>query len=266
MAWLNFIDARIAEGYRLVMAEEHLYEFGQSRALESALDLVQQSIARHPLWVRSFIDIEADEVCRFARDAMTGSASSPVRPFLERFEDISQISEKHQLDPVAFVRFAFDRRTVNELQDIGTKHASVLNELSQSVANGEFTKEHNHQALRVALRGRLSRGSPLVEPLPAADVDNAVKFCFQHHKRLMAACPAYATEHHLADYRTSSAKRRARRSDSMDLRLAVGPFPYVTTFLTNDGYLNDGLAYVKRRQPTIATELLRNPPSSAGHG
>ena len=78
-------------------------------------------------------------------------------------------------------------------------------------------------------------------------------------KRLSRECPAYATELHLADYRTASPNRVARASDSKDLMLATAAFPYVTAFVTNDGYLHGALSYVKKRLPQISTELIRSP-------
>ena len=92
-----------------------------------------------------------------------------------------------------------------------------------------------------------------------SELDTAVKLCFKHYKWLMRECHAYATEYHLADYRTASPKRVARISDSKDLMLATAAFPYVSTFVTNDGYLHGALSYVKKCLPHITTELIRSP-------
>ena len=94
-------------------------------------------------------------------------------------------------------------------------------------------------------------------------LDEATRLCFKHHKCLMRECRAYATEFHLADYRTASPKRVARSSDSMDLMLATAAFPYVSAFVTNDGYLHGALSYVLTRLPCITTELIRSPPRHA---
>jgi predicted nucleic acid-binding protein len=261
--WLQFIDTRISSGYRLVVSEELLYEFGQSSTIDIAMNLAMQVVERDPLWIRNFADLEADEVCRFARTASTGSLPDTVSVFSENFGDISQFSENRQLDPQEFVRCAFDPRTRDELLGLAREHAEVLDALSQAVSDGLVTKDLREQALRSKLRALLSRGSALTKPILGYDLEVAVKFCFKHHKFLIRQCPAYATEWHLADYRTLSPKRIARVSDSKDLMLATAAFPYVTSFVTNDGYLHGALSYVKKRLPHITTELIRGPAHAA---
>jgi hypothetical protein len=60
-----------------------------------------------------------------------------------------------------------------------------------------------------------------------------------------------------ADYRTANAIRSARPSDSKDLTISAAVFPYVSMFVTDDGYLHNDLAYVKKMLPTLQTELRR---------
>ena len=258
-AWVKLIDERLSSGYRLVLSEELLYEFGQSSTLVAALHLTSRAVERDPLWIRSFAELEADEVGRFARAVLAKTPPEPLTIFVEKFPEVSQLTEKHQLSPTEFVRFAFDPMTRNGLAELAQKHAKVLNALSKAVGSGQMTKELHEQAIHAGLRAWLSRGSDLTTPLAGPELDMAIKLCFKHHKWLMRECHAYATEYHLADYRTASPKRVARISDSKDLMLATAAFPYVSAFVTNDGYLHGALSYVKKRLPHISTELIRGP-------
>lgn len=262
-AWVELIESRLSSGYRLVLSEELLYEFAQSGTLKAALELTRRVVQRTPLWIRSFADLEADEVCRFARKVATGGPVRPVSVFVESFPEVSQLGEKHKFNPEEFVQFAFDPRARDVLSALAKRHAQVLNELSRAVDSGQFTKEVNDKAIHTGLQAWLSRGSYLTAPLVGGELEAAVKLCFKHHKWLMRECPAYATEYHLVDYRTASPKRLARPSDSKDLMLATAAFPYVSTFITNDGYLHGALCYVKKRRPDNRTVLVRGPIHNA---
>lgn len=256
--WVEFIESRLSSGYRLVLSEDILYEFGQSRTLDAALNLTRCVVEREPLWIRSFADLEVDEVCRFVRTTTTIDIA-PVTVFSENFSDVSQLTERRQLNPEEFVRSAFDPKFREGYLKLANNHAHVLNELSKAISRGQLTKELNDQALRVKLRALLSLGSDLASPFYGSELDDATKYCFKHHRQLMRNCSAYATECHLSDYRTSSPKRLARVSDSRDLMIATAAFPNVTSFATNDGYLYGALSYVKKKLSYMTTELIRHP-------
>lgn len=261
--WLNFIDSRLAAGYRLVLTEEHLDEFARSATLDAALALTRQAVRRRPLWLRSFADLKTDEVCRFAaslRDRDT--PLPPVVALVEAFEDVSQVGERHQLDPEAFVRFAALPSARDGMAALLQEHANGLNFLTAAEAAGQLTKEARERAVRDSLRRLLARGSPSASPAAAADeLELAVKQCVKHQRSLLRECPVFATELHLSDYRCRNPKRRARESDSRDLTMAVAAFPNVSTFVTHDGFLHGGLQYVQKRLLRVDTELLQRPPT-----
>lgn len=261
--WLAFVDSRLRAGFRLVLSEETLYEFAKTGTLQAALDLTRRAVAFDPLWIRSFADLEAEELCLFSTTAPSGQLQRVDPIFVEDFRAVSQLTERHKLIPEEFVEYAFDPRPKNGLAEIAQRHADVLDYLSRAVADGRFTAEVNAKARQAKVRALLSRGTDLVPALAGADLETAVKFCLKHHKWMMRECPAYATEYHLANYRTSSPNRRARPSDSLDLLLATAAFPYVSTFVTNDGFLHGALTYVQKHLPHITTELLRRPPDAA---
>jgi predicted nucleic acid-binding protein len=257
-SWVQFVESRLLSGYRLVMSEVILDEFGQSPTLEAALNLTRRVVELKPLWIRSFADIKTDEVCRFAR-TLSIAEIAPLTVFVENFLDVSQSTEEQQLNPDEFVKLAFNPLFRDGYDELADSHAEVINKLSLAVSRNQFTKELKEQSYRTQLRTLLSRGSDLTSPLLACELENAIEFCFKHHKKLMRECCAYATEDRLVDIRTSTPKRRARKSDSRDLMLAAAAFPYVSTFVTNDGYLYDALFSVKRNLPHITTELIRIP-------
>ena len=255
--WHSLIDSYLSSGHRLVLSEEILYEFGQSSSLEAALSLTDSVLEHDPLWIRSFAEIEADEICSLAKELLYGTPRTPISIFFSEFADVSQLSENGKLTPKEFVRFATDPRSLEGLGRLARQHAKVLNALSAAVAEGQLTKEVKDKAIRNGLSANLLRGSRIMPALAKGDVEVAVRLCFKHYKRLMKECPAYATETHLANYRSATIKRKTRDSDSRDLTMATAAFPYVTTFVTNDGYLHSALEYVKKHAPYISTKLVR---------
>ena len=263
--WLSFVESRLLSGWRLVLSEELLYEFAQTESLDAAVELARRAEATSPLWIRSFVDLEADEVGSFARAVTANNPIGPIMAIVQHFSDVSQVGDRYKLDPESFVRFAHNPRTRAGLTGLACGHADIVDQLSRAVASGQMTRELKDQALRSGLRALLARGSSLTERHMGARLADAVKLCFKHHKWLMRECPAYAVEFHLADYRTANPKRVARPSDSMDLMLATAAFPYVTTFVTNDGYLHGALSYVLSRIPTVKTELMRTPERHAAN-
>lgn len=261
--WIDFLNERIAAGFRLVLSEETLHEFAKSGTLEAALELTRRAVALRPLWIRNFADLQIEEILFFSTSARDKRAQRPTPVFVDDFSSVSQLTEKHKLNPEQFVKFAFDPRALDGLEKLAQHHADVLNYLSRAVAGGRFTKEVNAQAELGKLQALLSRGTDLVPALAGSDLEAALKFCLKHHRWLLRECPAYATEYHLSNYRTSNPNRRARISDSTDLLLSISTFPYVSTFVTNDGFLHGGLVYVKKNLPHVKTELLRTPPHAA---
>lgn len=261
--WLRFLESRLNAGFRLVLSEQILHEFAKTGVLQDALELTKRAVALEPLWLRSFADLEAEELCLFYASAPSKQIRKVEPVFVRTFREVSQLNEKYGLTAEEFVEFAFDPKAKDGLAELAKRHAEALNYLSRAVADGRLTEEVTAKVRRTKVSSLLSRGSDLVAPLDGANLDTAAKFCVKNHKWLMRECPAYATEHYLANYRTSNPDRNARVSDSMDLLLATAAFPYVSTFITNDGFLHGALTHVQKHLPHISTELLRRPPNAA---
>lgn len=152
----------------------------------------------------------------------------------------SQIVEKHQLDPEAYVRFAAHPAARQAMGALLRDHADVLNTLTAAEATSLLAHGSSHATASMKL---------------------SVKRCVKHLRILLRECPAFATGVHLSDYRCANPKRKARGSDSRDLKMSVPAYPSVSTFLTNDGFLHGGLQYVRTRLPRVRTELLQRPPT-----
>jgi hypothetical protein len=257
--WLQFIESTVASGHRLVLTEEILYEFAGSGTLEAALHLARSVADLNPLWLRSFADILSDEVCHFARSEIESAPLTSSTVFAEHFYEISQLNDETKLTPEEFVRFEFEAMRDGRTQ-IAQEHASILNMLKTPFAKKQMTKEMEGQVQRSILCARLGRGSDLTARFEGAALESAVSLCVSKYKKLLEACPAYTTEIHLAAFRASDPSRQARPSDSNDYLMSIAAFPYVSIFLTEDGFLHDGLQYAKKRLPQLTTKLMRTPP------
>jgi hypothetical protein len=108
------------------MAEEILYEFAKSGTLDAALHLTRSVVNLNPLWVRSFADIQSDEVCHFARSLIESSPLIPTTVFLENFCELSQLNDKTKLAPEEFVKFEADPRMRDGRAQLTQKHANIL--------------------------------------------------------------------------------------------------------------------------------------------
>lgn len=244
-------------GGRLVVSEETLYEFAQSSTVEAAQSLTQGVLTYEPLWLRSFTDIQSEEVAAFASFAPQGREVPPTAALCTQFREASDIAGRRRLDPLTFIAAASDPRTRASISDIHVHHAKCLTELTAMVHAGQLTQPVSNRAFASKIAALLRRGSNLQPPFADAELPDAIKYCQKHRRRLMRECPSFSTDHHLADYRTANPNRRSRSSDSKDLTISAAAFPYVDTFVTYDGYLHNGLVYVKKKLPFIATTLVR---------
>ena len=258
-AWRALFDEHFSAGYRLAPTEENLLEFAQSSTTQVALNLASRVVDLNPIWLRSFTDIQADEVRGFV-DHHRNEDSIPIPEiYRSSFEAVSQIGERQAPNPNQFVEIFSSESAKSKVRAIRREHASVLDELTRSTASGALTKHHLELAFRSSISMRLRKGSDRTPPLADPRLEEAVEFCLKHRKCLLRACPSFAAEHHLANYRSSSPKRNARLPDSVDLTATVAALPYVQTLITNDGFLFAGLEYVKRKVASITTKLVRSP-------
>lgn len=262
-AWRTLFDQHFAAGYRLAVIEENLLEFAQSPTPKLALGLVHRVLDLNRLWLRSFIDIQADEVRGFVEHHGRADSIPVPGTYRSTFEAVSQIGERLQLTPVQFVELFSSEAAKSEVRKLRQEHVGVLDTLTRSTASGALTNGHLDVALRNAISARLTRGSDVTPPLTGHSLEDAVEFCVRNRKWLLRKCPSFAAEHHLANYRSSSPKRNARPSDSVDLTTTVAALPYVDTVITNDGFLYAGLEHIKRNMASITTKLVRSPSAHA---
>lgn len=257
--WRSMFDELFSSGYRLSLTEENLLEFAQSPTPKAAVSLARRVMELNPIWLRSFIDIQCDEVRAFVEQHGRGDSIPAPEICRTTFESVSQIGESQTLGPIQFVELFASDAAKSQVRELRREHASVLDVLTRATASGVLTKGHLETAFRTAISARLSRGSDLIEPMTGQKLDEAVKLCVKHRRWLLRACPSFAAEHHLANYRSSSPKRNARLSDSVDLTTTVVALPYVDAVITNDRFLFAGLEHVKKNVPSIATKLIRRP-------
>lgn len=257
--WRAMFEELLSSGYRLLLTEENLLEFAQSPTPEAAVTLAQRVMGLSPIWLRSFIDIQCDEVRAFADQHGKSDSIPGPEVYRSTFEAVSQIGQSQTLGPIQFVELFASDTAKSQVRELRREHASVLDVLTRATASGVLTKGHLESAFRSAISARLSRGSDLIAPMTGQKLDEAVKFCIKHRKWLLRACPSFAAEHHLANYRSSSPKRNARLSDSVDLTTTVAALPYVDAVITNDGFLLAGLEHVKKNVPSITSKLIRKP-------
>lgn len=257
--WRAMFDELLSSGYRLSLTEENLLEFAQSPTPEAASCLARRVMELNPVWLRSFIDIQCDEVRAFVEQHGTSDSIPAPEIYRSTFESVSQIGDSHRLGPIQFVELFASETAKPQVQQLRREHASVLDVLTRATASRVFTKGHEEAAFRTAISARLSRGSDLTAPMGGEKLDEAVRFCIKHRKWLLRTCPSFAAENHLTNYRSSSPKRNARLSDAVDLTTTVVALPYVDAVITNDGFLYYGLDYVKRKMPSIRTELILKP-------
>lgn len=257
--WKAMFDEHFSDGYRLALTEENLLEFAKSHTPKAAVTLAQRVVDLSPVWLRSFIDIQSDEVRSFVE--LPGKSESIPTPQFYRstFEAVSQIGERQKLGPIQFVELLSSEKAKSMVQEIHQTSANNLDVLKHATKSGALTKGHLDLAFRNAISRRLGRGSDLTAPLTDLSLEKAVKSCVKHQKWLLRECPSLGAEHHLANYRSLNPNRMARVSDAVDLTTAVAALPYVSAFITNDGFLLSGLEYVKKKMPSITAMLIRRP-------
>jgi hypothetical protein len=255
--WLKFIESAAASGHRFVIAEEILREFAGSQRLDAALHLTRSVVNLNPLWIRSFADIQSDEICHFAGAKIDGRPVLPTKVFVENFYEISQLSDENIKTPEEYVKSESEKAMREVRTQLAQEHANALDILKTPAAKKQINED---QAQRWILHAHLARGSNLTPPFQGEALAAALSFCVDQHTELLKACPSYATELHLADFRASDPRRKARPSDSNDYLMSIAAFPYVSIFLTNDGFLHKGLKYVQRHLPHLTTEIIRTPP------
>jgi hypothetical protein len=103
---------------------------------------------------------------------------------------------------------------------------------------------------------RLGRSILASSDLHELDHQDLLGFCSKNNwKDMFGACPSMNMENLISNFRSSDSSRKPKSSDLMDLTLACATFPYVDFFATEDGYLKEGLKYVKSKCPRIRAEF-----------
>lgn len=238
----------------IVLSLENLLEFSQSDTLEQAIKLTQTVLTYSPKWIDSFPDIQKQEIRQFIYKEYLKKEIQKYTPHLNNFSDFFK---GVAISPLDFVGRAFEPRERKDFENVYTKHANILSELQQHTKNKEVTKEIDDITLYSAIASRLSQQELNHLGFTLQDKRDLVRFCLTNRKNLFKQCPSLNTERHLSKYRSVNPKRKSKKSDSIDLTMSVAAYPYVDIFITNDGFLYDGLKYVSKNTPSIQTKIFR---------
>lgn len=261
--WRQFIEGFLDDGYQLVLSGEHLLEFAQYEDLGSNERLLECLLNLSPAWLKSFSDIQISELNVFLPDHLRGRAVAQAwSPFADSFEGTAELSDRKVVSAMRYLQAFSTPAGRAALQKLRGDHAHVLNTLVEetaATAAKRLAPDQLKAANSGAVLGRLRMGNRDFEPLMGEALTSAAAYCMSQWPRLAAACPSFTVEEHLSNYRSSSAQRKARLSDSVDLTISAAALAYVGVFITNDGYLHSGLAYVLKRMPGLGTQLLRSP-------
>jgi len=253
-------DARhfnqLYEKYKIniVLSLDNLIEFSQSNMLEQAIELIQAILTRTPRWIDSFFDIQKQEIRQFIYKEYLKKKIQIYNPYRNNFSDFFY---GKPISPIDFVNVAFDPTQKEQFKHAHKEHAGVLAELQQHRKNKKIMERINDITLNNVIVSRLDQKELDQLGFTLHDKRDLVRFCLKNRKNLFKACPSLNTEWHLSHYRSLNPKRKTRLSDSIDLTMSSAAFPYVDTFITNDGFLYDGLKYVSKNVPSIQTKLFR---------
>lgn len=248
-------EALAQPGVELVLSEELLVEFAQSDSPSKAEHLLSSALQHKCVWLQSFADIQRQEVGNFVLSSLLKREALPVQAFSERYDLLPEGNPVCQ--PIDFLRALMDPAAREQMAAGHKEHADILNRLQVATDQGAFTPEVNDKVMRSLLPHRLSEEVTEQTAMAGHSFEDVVAHCLKNMKAMYKACPSMYAEKLLSDFRASDPTRSTRPSDSIDLTLSVAAFPYVDEFWSGDGYLYEGLQYVKRRAMTINTTIKR---------
>lgn len=243
-----FIKISQSGNFTLVGSIYNLVEFAKSQNEEQSIALTAIFDKMPTLWGLDFYEIQMNELYQFI-------FKNYYNFNIQQTKKLKQFNELHDRcfnTPEDFVLTA--RKQIFEFEKTFSRSAKALDTLTR---HGKLNTNTENAALyngliqkmdRIELSGRFF---PVVNKRAIASdiVKNKKKLFFKENI-------SAATEIHLSDYRSSNKNRFARNSDAIDLVSSVSIFPYVDIFVSNDGFLKNGLEYVKK-QLSIKTKIYR---------
>jgi hypothetical protein len=139
--WLQFIESFATSERRLVVSEEILREFAGSQRLDAALHLTRSVVNLNPLWIRSFVDIQSDEICHFARAKIDSRPVLPTKVFVENFYEISQLSDENIRTPEEYVESESEKAMREGRTQLAQEHANALDILKTPAAKKQINED-----------------------------------------------------------------------------------------------------------------------------
>jgi len=250
----HFSQLREEHKISIVLSLDNLIEFSQSSTVDQAVALTRSALSCSPKWIDTFIDIQKQEMRQFIFTKYMNKTVETYSPYQNKF---TKFFNGKPVSPVDFVIAAFDPLQKEKFKNKHEEHARVLGELKDHTKNNKFTKAINDMALNNLIVSKLPQQELDLLGFTLNDKRDLVSFCLENRSFLYKACPSLNTERHLSDYRSANPNRNPRLSDSIDLTMSSATFTYVDVFVTNDGFLHDGLQYVSKKAPSINTKLFR---------
>jgi hypothetical protein len=239
----------------LVLSEELLLEFSQSGSKPQAELLLDSALKHTCIWARNFLDIQKQEVGNFILTSLLKKPSEPVSPFSEKFECLDENSHPN-IRPRDLLFAMVDEFNREPLKPNLVEYAKGMQLLQEARKAKSFTPQMSAESDQSILRARISSDIATQADAAGHSFDEVLNHCL-NSSNFYNECPSINAERHLADHRASDPRRKPILSDLQDLILSVAVFPYVDYFVTGDGYLIEGLKYVKIKNPQIKTQVIR---------
>lgn len=250
---IKFIESNNAV---LLLSLENLVEISRSFSLEQSLRLIKQIEELRPNWARSMVDLQALELNDYIRREYLNLNIEQLSPFLEDFCDLFPNYE-NKINPSQFVSAAFNSNENLLLREREKNGVNDLTELAKAKKEKLFTSKMNEQVFQEVIKIRLKREVLKTSKIHDIDITKIIQFCWESKgRRTLDACPSLKTEKFLSEFRSSDISRNPRNSDAMDLTMSCAIFPYVDYFATDDGYLKEGLKFVKSKCSEIQVEVI----------
>ena len=251
---LDKLQYLLSNNMRLVMSIETLIEFSQSN-FDQAIKLTENVINLNPLWIETFANIQRMELSQFIDNNYPLKIQSVEKQIFHK--DFTSLFDSKNITPLDFVNEACKNHK-SKLDETNKNHQSILKQLLTYPNNQLYNKITDNNTLNNKICKLLPQDKLNELKFTLEDKRALVKYCIDNKKLLYKDCPSIQCEHYLAKYRTTNKSRKPKLSDSKDYTISIASFPYVDYFITKDGFLFDGLKYVKKHIPKNNTEIYKS--------
>lgn len=232
----------------LIISLYTLVEFARSQSIEQAIKLADIFTKVNTLCSLDFYEIQINELYKFILKHFYNFLAEPVSTFLP-INNIYGGAFKNPEDAILAARAqmqGFERtfqRSANALDQLTKNEKLSAAQQNEALFNNIIRKiEHIEQS---------GRFFPVTNKRAIAS-----DIILKRKKQFLRENICAATEIYLSNYRASNKNRNAKSSDAIDLVTSVAVFPYVDIFISNDGFLKNGLEYVKK-QTLLNTKIHR---------